>query len=521
MEALDPSFGTRGQAELGVFTEGMHVIPSVGVVVQPGGGVAGVVRGTNGWYWFRLTADGRSLPPYERTYLSGPLASFSPEGATDQAEGRLLIAGSTWLPSGLRQLAVAALSPEGAPEDAFGQGGIARVDFSGPDSTARAIVETGGRIVAGGSVTAGGQDVFALAALRRDGSLDPSFGNSGLVRTPIPGVPHAHIDALLAQTDARIVAVGSNAADGSLRSTTLAIAARYTADGRLDTSFGAGTGIAKFALAQGDIASGLAAALQPPAPSGGAERLVIGGAPLGNHVRRFRLLRLAADGALDRSFGSGGQVTTDFGESGGATALLALPDGRLIASGQLLDSGGFSLARYLPDGALDKRFGGTGRTCIYTRDSFYGDRSGTDTTLTAQPGGRVVVSGAGGTGDDEGSFTLVRIKNRFRAPIDCFAVSASFARHRALISAALARPVQVGFLVLQHTYPGSRHHTRTLGLVRLGRKPAGLFKTTWNMRVAGQRLRPTNGYVDYSLVPVELGPGGRILHRHTDQAQAF
>ena len=58
----------------------------------------------------------------------------------------------------------------------------------------------------------------------------------------------------------------------------------------------------------------------------------------------------AKAGDLDRSFGSGGKVTTDFaGQTDEAFALAAQADGRLVAAGFMLSEFGemdFALARY-------------------------------------------------------------------------------------------------------------------------------------------------------------------------------
>jgi uncharacterized delta-60 repeat protein len=73
-----------------------------------------------------------------------------------------------------------------------------------------------------------------------------------------------------------------------------------------------------------------------------------------------RLLALSADGALDPSFGTGGVV----GPVGSPNALLALPGGGALVAGSSSDSsltpGDFLLSRYRPDGSLDPSFGSGG-----------------------------------------------------------------------------------------------------------------------------------------------------------------
>lgn len=64
---------------------------------------------------------------------------------------------------------------------------------------------------------------------------------------------------------------------------------------------------------------------------------------------------LAATGALDPDFGSGGTVVTDGSGQSGATAVAIQADGRIVVAG---NSGGeFALARYSANGTLETAFG--------------------------------------------------------------------------------------------------------------------------------------------------------------------
>src|SRR5881392_1181586 len=66
----------------------------------------------------------------------------------------------------------------------------------------------------------------------------------------------------------------------------------------------------------------------------------------------------AAAGDLDTTFGAGGIVTTDFfGGNDEANAVVAQPDGKIVAAGYAFNTAthnnDFALARYNPDGSLD------------------------------------------------------------------------------------------------------------------------------------------------------------------------
>ena len=84
---------------------------------------------------------------------------------------------------------------------------------------------------------------------------------------------------------------------------------------------------------------------------------------------RFAVARYNANGTLDKTFGTGGEVTTDFGDAlDSAAAVLVTPGGTVYVAGSAgLNSGNpfagnrFALARYTPSGQLDRSFNhGTG-----------------------------------------------------------------------------------------------------------------------------------------------------------------
>src|SRR5437660_3867080 len=75
----------------------------------------------------------------------------------------------------------------------------------------------------------------------------------------------------------------------------------------------------------------------------------------------------AAGGDLDPTFGTGGQVTTDFSHSTDIANAVALqPDGKLVVVGQTYKNNDytgedFAVARYNTDGTLDTTFGVNGK----------------------------------------------------------------------------------------------------------------------------------------------------------------
>ena len=89
-----------------------------------------------------------------------------------------------------------------APFDFTGEGGTAT------DEASSIALETNGQVVAGGSHFAGGFDVFGVARLNSNGSMDSTFGTGGALITSFPGQTSAAVTAVLVQPDGKIVAVG-------------------------------------------------------------------------------------------------------------------------------------------------------------------------------------------------------------------------------------------------------------------------------------------------------------------------
>jgi uncharacterized delta-60 repeat protein len=155
---------------------------------------------------------------------------------TLQSDGYILVAGRVSDDGGSGEdFGVVRYDPSGVPDPSFGTSGVAIADFGSESIANGLVVQPDGKIVVTGSAVG---DV-ALARFRTDGTLDPTFGNLGLVRTdfgvlvgPFPASEYGSDVAL--QPDGRIVVAGTSEFD---RGSDMAIV-RYLANGALDTSFG-------------------------------------------------------------------------------------------------------------------------------------------------------------------------------------------------------------------------------------------------------------------------------------------
>ena len=225
--------------------------------------------------------------------------------------------------------------------------GTVTTDFGGLDIAFALVLQPDGKLVAAGQF----EDPrtftvrFALVRYLPDGRLDPTFGIGGRVTSDFEG---GRAEALVLQPDGKLVAAGFLRNGG----TQDFVLVRYLPDGHLDPSFGVG-GMVTTDFGNDDRASSLV--LQPDG------KLVAAGDSNAGVSGDFTVVRYLPDGRLDPSFGVGGAVTTDFGGSDLARALVLQPDGKLVAAGEGGPGADFVLARYLPDGRLDATFGVGGK----------------------------------------------------------------------------------------------------------------------------------------------------------------
>lgn len=221
-----------------------------------------------------------------------------------------------------------------------------------------------------------------------DGTLDKSYGMEGF--SQVGGL--SPVGAAL-QSDGKIVVAGSRYT--SVWKADFALI-RYNGDGSIDTGFGTG-GVATTDF-YGSSDEPRDMALQPDG------KIVVAGYASGLQGNDFALARYYPDGALDRSFGSGGKVTTDFGAYDYAVAVALQPDGKIVVAGTSSGEAEpvFALARYNPDGSLDPGLDGDGKL---TSGAGEGRVAG---ALALQSDGKLVVGGFAmivATGND---FVLAR-----------------------------------------------------------------------------------------------------------------
>jgi uncharacterized delta-60 repeat protein len=372
-------------------------------------------------------------------------------GMALQRDGAIVVAGGTSDADCGSRFALARLLKSGRPDPAFGDGGRVVTAFGSSSAVAHAgVVMPDNRIVIGGVLVhteapcAGfalddreGKG-FALARYLPDGTLDPSFGDDGRVVTHFD---HGAGLVLLLQRNGKVVVVGVSkghlalaryASDGSLDPSfgqqgivtgrfswdedlpgkakldkfgrilvpvsgncyeCPAYVVRYKADGRLDSTFGrrgraavAFPSIDSLATFRGQIViagavirNRLRLAVSRLSSTGKLDRrfgrhgtrllpvwwgwrpvitidrsgaILVAAAVRGDAEGfddfDFTLTRILSNGAVDRSFGGQGTVTADFGGADFGQAIAVQRDGKLLIAGVIGRADGIGLARYLP-----------------------------------------------------------------------------------------------------------------------------------------------------------------------------
>jgi uncharacterized delta-60 repeat protein len=346
-------------------------------------------------------------------------------------DGRFVVAGVVTGPNlvgqgGSPNFAVARYFPDGRLDPTFGTGGLVQLDRSGNVDEAHSVKVLPDRsVLAAGIIAPGAYSDFALVKLRANGSLDTSFGadapgggRTGSVLLDVQG-PGFHDEGryLALQKDGKIIVAGNTlVVVGNFRYRRVTVA-RFTADGRLDNSFG-GTGAGYIILnnfytdAQtSDYVTSIATTQAGQLPAD--DSIILSGYTFARN--NAFVTRLSRDGIVDAGFGSQGRVLFSSGSSGGVvTGASELRAARLDGNGRIVLAGtgndrGLTFLRLNANGSPDTSFGSNGRTLVKlsTVSNYDEPRA-----LALQGNGKIVASGYATTtpaGTPQPDFFVVRL----------------------------------------------------------------------------------------------------------------
>ena len=235
-----------------------------------------------------------------------------------QEDGKIVVAGYAFNGQD-SDFALARYMTDGRLDLEFGLGGIVVLPIGNGNDMAHAVaVQADGSILIAGSASGTSGRVAALARIRDNGSLDPSFGYDGVVFSGSGRDTIAH--DLLIQEDGSIVVTGQY----TDREGETLLLMRYLANGRPDLDFGL-AGVADTALVYPAETAGTSISLQ----KNGA--ILIAGSSGSGKDQDIALFRFLPHGQYDPSFGDRGMVVRDLNkEADGAYDIVATPAGIFV-----------------------------------------------------------------------------------------------------------------------------------------------------------------------------------------------
>lgn len=144
--------------------------------------------------------------------------------AVQRITGRIVAAGKSDSGGGGDNFALANYASDGSLNTSFSGDGKVTSDFaSGNDQAFGVRFQSNSKIVVAGVADATGDNDFALALFKLDGSFDSSFGTGGMVLTDFASSSNDQAFAIALQSDGKIVAAGSSGNDFAV--------ARYSGEG--------------------------------------------------------------------------------------------------------------------------------------------------------------------------------------------------------------------------------------------------------------------------------------------------
>lgn len=292
-----------------------------------------------------------------------------------------------------------AFAAPGQLDPSFGSKGKATTAIGTAADIGNSVaIQADGKIVVAGKTHNGTNWDFAVVRYLASGVLDPTFGGTGKVVTPI-GSGNDAGNGVAIQKDGKIVVAGETHNGSNLDFAVV----RYTTNGTQDTSFG-GTGKITIGFDDpnyGNVLDDYGCSVATQADG----KIVVAGSAGGYNNYNgtgddIAVIRFNADGTLDTTFG-GGRVRTNiaggsFGSKDVARSVAVQGDGKIVVAGDHHDSytgtTSFAVVRHNADGSLDNDFGEYGIVTTRISDNLYGGKC-VGRSMAVQKDGRIIVAG--------------------------------------------------------------------------------------------------------------------------------
>lgn len=397
---LDTSFGNNGIATTQVsprynFATATTVQPDGKIIVVGDSGEPAVYKATV----VRFNTDGTldtSFGTGGNVTITIPSAKSFGMDVALQDDGKIVIGARTW-DNVTGNMVLARLNTDGSFDNTFGTNGVVIANSGGSDVLASVIIADDGKIyIAGDS-----DDNFSIARFNTDGTMDTSFGANGWSFIDFNSSSYAQEIAF--QNDGKIVMGGFTIISGGRYQMA---AARITADGALDSSFGVGGKVSFNFGIDHDIATTLGI------QSDG--KIVLGGHTYITSNPRlaydFAVVRLNTDGSFDTTYGNNGVTTTQIvDEANYANGLVIQADDKVVLAGRTvkLFDYDFAMIRFNTDGTLDNTFGNGGKV---STDN--GGKEDHGYAIARQPDNKIILAGHSySSGGNDSEIVVARYTN--------------------------------------------------------------------------------------------------------------
>jgi len=418
-----------------------------------------------------------------------------------QGDKKIVVGGYVTL-AAKQYFALVRYSENGAPDSSFGTNGKVTTGFDGIDTVylESMKLQADGRIITGGYLINGVNDNFVLVRYKTNGSPDSTFGDNGVIITPLTGHNNRATSIEIAADGSIIVAgsinckpavrryepngnnslffaqLGANVADledcynttsivaivafasqkvvvgGNVTGTQDEPAGSSSADnmflmrldltgtGKVDSTFGK-DGTVKTSIK--DTASIFAIT-----PQTDGKIITVGYDAATAGPREFTITRYQPDGALDPTFGTGGEVKLPFTGSAAANAVAMGGDGKIVVTGSLNNGTRDEIVALVagPNGRLDSTFGNNGE--VITDDGLADDA----VASIIQPDGKVLVAGYTLSADTTGyNFIVLRYNANDLLPVKLSTFTASSVKSDVLLNWTTASELNTSYFSIERS----------------------------------------------------------------------